>query len=82
VNGIIDSMSYIIPGNNLGVTDPVSKGKYSERVITITFSDITTTTLDLIGRQFKNMPLVLTKLSITISNGRLSGTIVLKALGI
>ncbi|MHB1948372.1 MAG: hypothetical protein ACYCQI_09690 [Gammaproteobacteria bacterium] len=82
VAALIDSMSYVIPGNNLDVAEPVNKGKYAERQITITFSDISTTTFDLIGRQLRNLPLILTKMSINIGNGRLSGTIVLKALGI
>lgn len=81
VTNIVDAMSYIIPGNNIAVTNAINRGQYSERDITINFTDVTTTTLDLISRQLKNLPLVLTKMSIKISNGRLTGSIALKALG-
>ena len=78
---MIDSMSYVIPGNNLTIGTTIDRGKFDERQITISFNDVTPTTLNLIGQQLKNMPLVLTKVSIKIDGGNVSGTIILRALG-
>lgn len=81
VSKMIDSMSYVIPGNNLTIGTTIDRGKFGERQITISFNDVTPTTLNLIGQQLKNMPLVLTKVSIKIDGGNVSGTIILRALG-
>lgn len=79
---MIDSMSYITPGNNLQILPAVNKGSFFEREIKITISNITPTTLDLIGQVFKNLPLVLTNISITMNHdGTISGIISLRALG-
>src|SRR5579883_156804 len=79
---IIDRLSYVLPGNNLDVGLNINRGRYSELQLTITFIDITPTTLDLISRQLRGLPLVLLKLTARMSNnGLISGTIILKALG-
>lgn len=82
IANMTDTLSYIIPGNNLELGDLVQRGRYSERQLTINFANITASTLDLIGEKLKDLPLVLTKVSITLTNnGILSGSIVLKGLG-
>lgn len=81
VSTLIDSMSYVLPGNNLQVGQPINKGYYSEREIKISFDNVTIAILDLIGQQFKDLPLVLTNVSITMSNGMASGIITVRALG-
>lgn len=81
VANLIDSMSYVNPGNNVQVGPEVNKGRFLERELKVNFTDITPTTLDLIGQQFKNLPLVLVGVSITITDGLLTGIITLRALG-
>lgn len=81
VANITDSMSYIIPGNNLTIGTLIHRGKFSERTIEIKFDNISAATLNLVGRQLRNLPLILVKSSITLSNGFLTGTITLRALG-
>lgn len=81
VAAIIDSLSYVSPNATIQVGLPVNKGVYSEREIKLAFTDVTPATLDLIGQQLKNLPLVLNNISITMDNGFVSGTISLKALG-
>lgn len=82
IANLIDSLSYVIPGNNLSIGTLTKKGVYSEREITINYSNISPTVLDLISRQLVNLPLVLVKVSSNIStNGNLSGSITLRALG-
>jgi len=81
VAALIDYLSYIIPGNNLVVGAPIVHGSYVERQLIITFSNITASTLDLIAQKLENLPLVLLKMSVNISDGNLSGSITFKALG-
>jgi len=78
---MIDNLSYILPGNSLGVGALTNKGRYSEQILTITFNGITPTTLDLLGRKLQNLPLVLVKATMNISNQTISGNIILRALG-
>lgn len=78
---LIDSFSYILPGNNMQISPTTPRGKYFERTITISFDNITPATLDLIAEQFKNMPLVLVKTEMAVNGGNLTGTIIIKALG-
>lgn len=78
---LIDRLSYVLPGNNLTLTPGVDKGKYTEVNMTLTVTDVSIDTLDLIGQQLKTLPLVLSKINVTYNNGYISGTINLKALG-
>ncbi len=78
---IVDRLSYILPGNRLQLGAYNDRKVYMETVLTISFTDITPATFNLIGQQFRSLPLVLTKVSFEVNNGRLSGSIVLQALG-
>jgi hypothetical protein len=81
IANLIDRLSYILPGNSLAIGSSVDKGKYKEIEIAITFQAISPTTLNTVGQQFKALPLVLSKASGTVTNGSLSGSIVLTELG-
>lgn len=81
VSIIIDNISSIIPGNNVDVGALNNKGQFSIRTINVKFSNISPTTLDLIGQQLKNLPLVLSSANFKITNGYLTGTLTLQALG-
>lgn len=81
IANLIDRLSYIIVGNPLTIGDIQDKGQYSETEITVNFSDISVSVFRLIGQQFRSLPLVLTSVDITVNDGSLSGSIVLKALG-
>jgi hypothetical protein len=78
---VIDRISMIIPGNNLTLANTSNKGNFSEAQLTINFNHLTIDTFSLLGEQFKGLPLVLTKVSLTIDNGALSGSVILNALG-
>jgi hypothetical protein len=78
---LIDRMSYILPGNPIKIGQFSNKGKYTEVNLSISFSEITPTTLILLGEQFKKLPLVLSSVTINVTNNNLSGSIELKALG-
>lgn len=82
IAGLIDNLSYILPGNTIKMNNIIDKGKYNEASITITFSQITLSTLGLIGEQLKQLPMVLSSVDMqTTGDGSLSGTITLKVLG-
>ncbi len=81
IANLIDRLSYILPGNTLSMGASINRGKYTETQLTVKFTDITPTTLNLIGQQLRRLPLVLSNVSVTLNNSSLSGTIVLTALG-
>jgi len=80
---LIDRLSYVLPDAALNISAPTSKPQaaYTERDVTVSFNDITLTTLGLINKQFDQLPVVLTKMSLGLSGGNLSGTISFKLLG-
>ena len=81
IANLIDRLSYIIPGNPLDVGGFSDKGSYKEATATIKFNAISPTMLNLVGQQLKMLPLVLSKVTVVVSNGNLTGSIVLTALG-
>lgn len=79
---LIDRLSYVLPGNHLTIGKSISKGKYyDETSFTVDFNEITPTTLNLIGQQFKKLPFVLNKVEINVREDSLSGKIDITALG-
>lgn len=87
VANITDTLSYIIPGNNLVIGKSLTQGKFTQLELMINVKSITPATLDLIGQQLdqapKNqLPLVLSKMELEMGkDGSISGTINLKVLG-
>jgi len=80
ISSLIDKIAPILPGNTLNIAPFQSKGSYKLTIVQLNFPIISPTILLLLSEQFKDMPLVLTKLSITLNDG-LTGTIYLQALG-
>src|SRR5579872_4086510 len=78
---VIDRIAVVSPGNNLVLAPMMDRGRFMETQLTINFSDLSLEMLDLLAEQLKELPLVLVKLNMSISNGTLSGSLVLKALG-
>ncbi len=82
VAALIDSVVVVYPGNHVLLSDLTQKGVYSTIKITITLEAVTPLVLSLIAEQIKHLPLVLNNITITsVSNGQLSGTIILEGLG-
>ncbi len=78
---LLDRISTIAPGNNLTLGATMDRGRFSEAQLTIAFNSLTLDLANALADQFNGLPLVLLKLNVAISNGLLSGTITLKALG-
>src|SRR3990167_1727737 len=81
IANLIDRLSYVNPKNDIVLGTYTDKGRFSEVDVTINFDNVSPTALQLIGDQFRMLPLTLSKVSIKYDNGYLSGSIVLKALG-
>lgn len=81
IANIVDRLSFVMSGNNLQVGPITDRKAYSETELTVSFNMIPLTTLDLIGQQFKDLPLVLNKVTIKANRGVLTGSIMLQALG-
>ena len=79
---LINRLSYIMPGENpIKLGEPMNKGKYSQATVTITFNNITSDKLDLIGLQLQRLPFSLQKVTMQWQSGSLSGSISLNVLG-
>ncbi len=81
VANLIDRLSFVLSGNPVAISAYSDQGKYIETQITISFTNISPTTLNIVGQELRMLPLVLSKVDMTVSNGSLSGSIVLTALG-
>ncbi len=76
-----DRLSVGMPGDHLQVTPIVDKRSYAETTVTISFTNISPEIFDWLGVQLKDLPLVLTKVTITATRGNLSGLVTLQVLG-
>lgn len=77
----IDRLSKVYPGNHLTINDIKDKGSYKEMIFTVEFTNASPVVLLLIQEQLKDLPFVLQKISLSVLNGSLTGTVTLKALG-
>jgi hypothetical protein len=78
---LVDRLSYVQPGNSLKLGVFMDKKVYKETTLTISLSNISPLTLDLVAELLENLPLVLFKVSLKVNNGNLSGQIILQVLG-
>jgi len=79
--GIIDMMLKTLPGRSVQINPPTSSGGLVEERLTVSFSEISPTTLVLIGKQVEGLPVKLTKCSVTNTDGLLSGQLELLVIG-
>jgi hypothetical protein len=79
---VLDNLSYVLPGNTIAFTAIADKKVYKETNITVTVADNSPFIFNMVGESLEGLPLVLSKLSIKISDdGNLSGTIIVRAIG-
>ena len=78
---IIDSMSEILAGNPVQIGVVSDKKEFVETTLTIPLADASPLTLNIIGKYIEGMPLVLTKFTVHLQDGHISGSLNLKALG-
>ncbi len=79
---LVDRLATVYPGNNLTLGNFVKKGLITDVTITVNLRLVSLFVLDLIAKQFKNLPLVIRTVSLEASEGNLyNGTITLEAMG-
>lgn len=78
---LVDKLSYMVKGNNLQIKSIEDKELYKMATVNITFTSLSPLSLDLLGEFMQGMPIAISKVSVTILNGQLSGTIDLQVLG-
>jgi hypothetical protein len=78
---IVDRLSDVYPGNHLKLGAFANKGVYTEVPLTISINNVSPALFDLIVKQFKGLPMVLQSATFNVSNGSLTGTIIINALG-
>ena len=78
---LIDRLGNVYPGNNMQISTFNNKGAYTDVSITVNFMNGSPTMLSLIGSQFKDLPCVLKSMAFTVTNGNITGSIIIQALG-
>lgn len=78
---IIDRLSSVVPTNTMKVESTINKGRFSEMGVTLSITDMSLDTLTLLAQQFEGLPVVLSKVTFTVKEGTLTGTIMFKVLG-
>ncbi len=81
VEVIIDRMDSILPTRSVGLGAITNHGSYKTAIVSIQFSSISPSVLNLIGRQFYGLPVKLNSVQLTFAQGLLSGVIQLTVLG-
>jgi len=78
---LLDRLATITPGNVLQIAASAKKQNYSETSLTLAVEGLSPQTFILFGKQLNDLPLVLNKAVLRASNGKVAGSINLKALG-
>lgn len=78
---LIDKIAIVTPGNLLQLGTFNTHQVYTDVNVTVTLTSLTPGVWSLVASTFKDLPLVLTGMTFTLTNGVLSGTITLQALG-
>lgn len=82
VAALLDKLANVYPGNSLQLGEFANKGVFTDASLTISLATASPVVLGLIAEQFKDLPLVLKSISLTVTdNGNLNGTIVIDVLG-
>jgi len=82
VTTFIDKLATVYPGNHLTMGNFVAKGIITDISFTISLESITPLVLQLIGKQFKDLPFVLRDISLDAQkNNTYNGSITIEALG-
>jgi hypothetical protein len=78
----IDKLAIVYPGNHLSMGDFSNRGVYTDVRFSIALDNITPLVLQLIGKQFEDLPFVLRDITLTAQAGStINGLITIEALG-
>ena len=77
----IDNLSKVFPGNNMSLSMTKGAGPFSVATITINVKDATPLLIGMIGETFKDLPITLEGVDLSMRGELLYGTITINALG-
>lgn len=78
---LTDNIAVVYPGNHLQLGEFTNRNVFTDLAITITLDNVSPGLLAMIGEQFKDLPIVLRGMKLTVNEGNLTGSITLEALG-
>lgn len=80
---LIDNLTTFIDssGNTLQVGNPIHKSNYTQVTITIGFGNMSPAVLALLANQFDDLPIALQLINVTLTNGNMTGSMVLNVFG-
>lgn len=78
---VIDKMLQTLPGRSVHINPPTSSGGLVQERLTVNFNNISTAVFVLLGKQIEGLPVKLTKCSINLTDGLLSGQLELLVIG-
>lgn len=82
VAALVDRLAKVVPGNHLELGDFIKKGVYTTVQVKVSLDSISPVILDLIGKQFNGLPLVLHDVTLSQDEkGSMKGSITIDALG-
>ena len=81
IANFIDKLSRVYPGNHLNIGTFTKKGSYTTVALTVNVDSISPSLFALIGKQFKDLPVVLQSVSLDLDNDSLKGTFIANVLG-
>jgi hypothetical protein len=79
---LIDKLAVVYPGNHLTMNDFVKKGMMTSISFTLSLDKVTPLNLELIGKQLKDLPLMVHDITLNAQKGNsYNGSITMEALG-
>ncbi len=79
--GLMDRLQYLLPNSNVSISDISSVVGSRKTELTIPLNEMSTDTLNLLGKELSGYPIELKSANISISENIFGGTIVLTVLG-
>ncbi|TAK79400.1 MAG: hypothetical protein EPO11_00100 [Gammaproteobacteria bacterium] len=81
IGTLVDRLATVYPGNHISLDTFTPQGAITEVKVTIKLDNVSSIVLALIGEQLQDLPLTLQSMDIKLTNGIISGSLILNALG-
>jgi hypothetical protein len=78
---IIDQLQSVYPGNTMKLSAFKSKGVYTDVSIDVNMASASPAMMASVGAIFKDLPLVLNRIDVSVDNGNMTGKFTLEAVG-
>jgi hypothetical protein len=78
---IIDRMMKVLPGKSVQINNTQSNTVFNQTSLTISFKNVSSSILELMGKNLSDLPVVLTSFTASLANGLYTGNIQLNVVG-